>query len=832
MSDALAEFLTPFPAAIRAAVAAAVAEQAMVVAPDPALAEFRRSPDASLGIVSSRLRELWARAAAPGRLVWCFSGTPAHGLDDFEVPAVLGREMRLDLVSSAIADGEKRLVAVGTLRHESVAVAVQLPGGTTAAEADRFFSTLASSGRPAIVFVSAGLAGRIDAASSAAAAVRRFVAGGGALGLRVAGSEAARVLADPQTDVASVSALAGQAVQMVRFDEPPADAVVLDRFMRVSGLKCDTSMPVDNGAAPAGEIVRPAAYAGASPYRPQPFDLRVPWFHADTGAWFELPMKTIAAAAVPAWWRDRGAVPDVLLARLLDNTAMEAFYRASRIDPAQEESYPGVRIYNWPAPAPAARVTVFDGGEASAEQALALLDAVASSVQQAGPRAHLVGEHELLARAASEVASRYAISATRAIEAQNEAHEYLATVPHEAPLRPDYADFARFVAPELGDALELGSGYGVLAWALSLRSRRYTCVDLDRHMFAALRSDLGQAGLVADLHRLPFGDYAFDSVVANNVLEHLYDPLAGLTEIRRILRPGGRLFALVPLDALNANHALPAHLWKLDEQGLRRGLEAAGLGIARLEIVHLNELGVIGAFPTCHGLAAMFEAVNVDAASAPVGVATVRKPKPVAGHGLPGRLLPVVREAVRFEAWQGRRVLAVGSDRTDVDEFTHFGAKVTTIPSAAGGWAVAESSADLVYAFLTLTPESLEASAREIRRVLAPGGVVVAGFRNRAGLRYRARVQSYFGDACDLRHLVGRDGAVLVADDDGATTDRDYVSADEVSSAFAMFARHDVKVRGLTPDDLPGATLATRDPRFWAWLSHTYGRFILVRAER
>lgn len=829
MSDSLTDFLAPFPAATQAAVAKAVADQATVVAPEPALAEFRRSPGVSLGMVSGRLRELWRSAPAPGRVVWCLSGAPAHGLDDFEVPAVLGREMHLDLVDAATANGEKRLVAIGTLREESVAVSFRLPDAISSAEIEQFFSALSAPAvRPAIVFVTADAAARVEASSPAAVAARKFVAGGGAIGLRVPKAAASQVLAEPQSHVAPLSALAGQPVQMVRCDEPPADAFAFDGFMRASGLRCDTSMPVDSGAVEAGTMVRAAAYAGASPYRPQPFDLRMPWFHADAGSWFELPAKTIAASDLSVWWRERGAVSDAELSRLLDNTAMEAFYRASRIDPSQEEQYPSVRVYNWPAPAPASRVTLFDGGEASAEPAVALFDAVAASVQQAGPRAHLVGERDLLARAAAEVAARYVISATRAIEAQNEAHEYLATVPHEAPLRPDYADFARFVAPRLGDALELGSGYGVLAWALSLRSRRYTCVDLDRHMFAALRADLGQAGLVADLHRLPFGDKAFDSVVANNVLEHLYDPLAGLTEIRRILRPGGRVFALVPLDALNARHALPAHLWKLDEQSLRLGLGAAGLQVARLEIVHLNELGVVGAFPTCHGLAAMFEAVNGDAPRA----ATVRVPKPAAGSGLPGRLLPVVREAVRFEAWGGRRVLAVGSDRTDLDEFTHFGATVTTVPSSTGAWPVPDASADLVYAFLTLTPQSLDATAKEIRRVLAPGGVVVAGFRNRFGLRYRARVQSYFADACDLRSLVGSDAAARVADDDGATADSDYVTADAVSSAFASFTRPDLAIRGLTPEDVPGAALGTRDPRFWAWLSHTYGRFILLRAER
>ncbi|MFP5379434.1 MAG: class I SAM-dependent methyltransferase, partial [Vicinamibacteria bacterium] len=562
MSDALAEFLQPFPVGVSDRVRAAREAGAFVALPEEAPVEFRRDPAAHLRVLDERLDAAWRAAAGPGTAVWCLRGSRAHGLDDFEASAVLGRRMAIDLADQVTVDDERRVVVVGTLREEAVAVAFRVDDSATDTEMAQAFVTLADAPvRAAVVFVSARVAERM-AAGAAASALRRYLEAGGALGLRVPADAVDDALRSPETQTAFVDRAVGRPPLFAHFDALPQDASALDTFMRRAGLVCDTSVPVDEGAAAPGRLAREAAWAGASPYRPQPFDLFVPWFHPDEAPWFELPMARVSPPALEAWWRRRRDGPD--LAPLLDGTRMEAFYRASRIDPALERTYPDFRVYNWPAPPPATRVTLIDGGTITSDGGRAALVAVDALVSGAGPRVSVVSGAALADAARREMSARYHVSPTRAIEAQNEAHEYLATVPQQAPLRVDYADFSRFVAADLGDALELGSGYGVLAWALSLRARRYTCLDLDHHMFAALRPDLGQAGLVADTHRLPFSDDTFDTVVANNVLEHLYDPLVGLSEIRRVLRPGGRVFAMVPLDALNSHHALPAHLWKLD----------------------------------------------------------------------------------------------------------------------------------------------------------------------------------------------------------------------------------------------------------------------------
>ncbi|MCX5402686.1 class I SAM-dependent methyltransferase [Streptomyces sp. NBC_00335] len=96
--------------------------------------------------------------------------------------------------------------------------------------------------------------------------------------------------------------------------------------------------------------------------------------------------------------------------------------------------------------------------------------------------------------------------------------------------------------------LDAGCGSGPLSAALRDRGAVVTGVDASAGMLALARRRLGEdASLhVADLRdRLPFPDGAFDDVVASLVLHYLEDWGPALAELRRVLRPGGRLIASV-----------------------------------------------------------------------------------------------------------------------------------------------------------------------------------------------------------------------------------------------------------------------------------------------
>jgi|GEM_PF-482447 len=96
--------------------------------------------------------------------------------------------------------------------------------------------------------------------------------------------------------------------------------------------------------------------------------------------------------------------------------------------------------------------------------------------------------------------------------------------------------------------LDVGCGSFPLSAALGDRGAIVTGFDSSAKMLELARHRLGPDAdpHVADLtNPLPFRDGAFDDVVASLVLHYLQDWAAPLAELRRVLRPGGRLIMSV-----------------------------------------------------------------------------------------------------------------------------------------------------------------------------------------------------------------------------------------------------------------------------------------------
>lgn len=143
--------------------------------------------------------------------------------------------------------------------------------------------------------------------------------------------------------------------------------------------------------------------------------------------------------------------------------------------------------------------------------------------------------------------------------------------------RGSFALLCTHPAPALLDAagvragtqvLDVGTGPGTVAALACSRDAQVVAVDAEPSMVELAGRQVPAAEIrLATLPHLPFADATFDAVVANFVLNHVGDPAAAAAELRRVVRPGGRVAVTIwPFPAPPAQQ-----LWG-------RIFDAAGVG--------------------------------------------------------------------------------------------------------------------------------------------------------------------------------------------------------------------------------------------------------------
>lgn len=142
------------------------------------------------------------------------------------------------------------------------------------------------------------------------------------------------------------------------------------------------------------------------------------------------------------------------------------------------------------------------------------------------------------------------------------------------PFAGQWRVWQRLVLPRLigRDVLEVGCGTGTLLADMVTAGYRCAAIDRSPRMVAATRAELRRRRLVADpamvaqeadVRRLPFTAASFDDVVSTFPTDYIADP-AALSEIARVLRPGGRLVVVLGASLLPTRLALRPFVWFQD----------------------------------------------------------------------------------------------------------------------------------------------------------------------------------------------------------------------------------------------------------------------------
>lgn len=158
---------------------------------------------------------------------------------------------------------------------------------------------------------------------------------------------------------------------------------------------------------------------------------------------------------------------------------------------------------------------------------------------------------------------------------QEVAERFSQAAPHyaaHADLQAAIADVLLAAAIPAGVILDVGCGRGRETQILSARAgvEKIIALDMAPAMLAALPASPKIQPLQGDMENMALPDVCVDGVFSNFALQWGESPATVMTELARVLRPGGRLLASVPgpasLAALRAGGLLQVNTFATPEQ--------------------------------------------------------------------------------------------------------------------------------------------------------------------------------------------------------------------------------------------------------------------------
>lgn len=124
----------------------------------------------------------------------------------------------------------------------------------------------------------------------------------------------------------------------------------------------------------------------------------------------------------------------------------------------------------------------------------------------------------------------------------------------------EYQSLKRMLALRPSDhLLDVGSGDGFWTASFSTHAARVTGLEPDERMLNLARRLYQRPNVEyvqGSAESIPYPSNTFDKVVSVSCLEHFANPLQGLREMARVLKPGGRL--AISVDSLLAENSPPS----------------------------------------------------------------------------------------------------------------------------------------------------------------------------------------------------------------------------------------------------------------------------------
>ena len=170
-------------------------------------------------------------------------------------------------------------------------------------------------------------------------------------------------------------------------------------------------------------------------------------------------------------------------------------------------------------------------------------------------------------------------------------HKLAATASHE-PRTGTHDNLPKLVAPvaldgfnEGSKVLDVGCGSGPFLELCRERGIEAIGITVDLVDLSACIGH-GYKAHQMDMHDLQFRDEEFGLVWARHSLEHSPFPLLALSEFKRVLAPGGRLYVEVPAPGTWCNHeSNPNHYSIFTDKAWQWLFEKAGFDLVDLKFV-------------------------------------------------------------------------------------------------------------------------------------------------------------------------------------------------------------------------------------------------------